>query len=283
MFLVIEIMEMPIYIPRNTLFFNNNVNADNIYEYFVCDILEIFKIMSSNVCVDHVYLKHYDSLSKAQHWRVVVMALFVKNIYVPNHVDVTENPIISHISKNTMLFFPYCFKFPSQKIQLTDSNLLVSSIDYINYMIHTPSSTHGQIKFINRRHDRTVYDYELKEPIENLLKTHGFECAYFEDMTPYEQIEFCRNARVMVSPHGAGLTNLIFTHSNCIVCEIQRKDEPESKYANLCRMLNRRYIRYDVDDVLPNAHEKHLNYLVLHLKLIKFVKNHLNNFITSNV
>lgn len=262
------------YIPRNTIVYNEN-NNDDIFRYFVMDVLEIFKLKLQNENIDHMYLKHYDPYSQKDQWRVFVLSFLIDNIHVPNKTDITNNYLLSYLPKKMLFYLPYPLKSNTISIpeSIKDKELLTSCIESINYKIISIPTTYGGIKFINRKHNRTVYDYESKELLENHLIKHDVECGYFEDMAPLNQIEFCRNASVIIAPHGAGLTNLIFTHPNCIICEIHLKNQPETNYSKLCKTLNKRYIRFDVEDITTN--EKHPNYLILHKRLLRIVHEHL--------
>lgn len=263
------------YIPKNTIVYNENDDVD-IFRYFVLDVLEIFKLKLQNENIDHLYLKHYDPNSQKDHWRVFVLSFLIDNIHVPNKTDISNNYLLSYLPKKMLFYLPYPLKSNIHIIpeSINDKALLTSCIENINYKIMFLPTTYGGIKFINRKHNRTVYDYESKELLENYLIKHDVECGYFEDMTSLRQIEFCRNASVIIAPHGAGLTNLIFTHPDCIICEIHLKNQPETNYSKLCKTLNKRYIRFDVEDIIPN--EKHPNYLVLHKRLLRIVREHLH-------
>lgn len=52
------------------------------------------------------------------------------------------------------------------------------------------------------------------------LKELDFEVVYFEKMTPLEQVSCVNNAKVVVSQHGAGLTNMMFASDQTHVFEI---------------------------------------------------------------
>lgn len=158
----------------------------------------------------------------------------------------------------------------------------------------------NHVKFINRKYTRQVYDSITYEPIEKELIKYGIQCAYFEDLRPRDQIDFVKDARILISPHGAGLTNMIFTHTDCIICEINlrkhwfcnpicerhktgelRIDEdcgqgPEfSKYdyINMCKLLGKQYHELTPDKYTDQSHEHMLsrNFVVDSKQLVNWI------------
>ncbi len=62
--------------------------------------------------------------------------------------------------------------------------------------------------------DRRVLN---EEELLAFLKTLGFKVCHLEEMTFKEQAKLFSRAEVVVSPHGAGLTNVIFSHDVTVV------------------------------------------------------------------
>ena len=60
--------------------------------------------------------------------------------------------------------------------------------------------------------------------VEDFLSDRGFTIICFEDYTLYEQIIICSEARVMISIHGAGLSNMLFMADNSDVIELRKFD-----------------------------------------------------------
>jgi len=56
--------------------------------------------------------------------------------------------------------------------------------------------------------------------IHELLQSKGFSIVHMEDHSFEEQISIARNTEVIVAPHGAGLTNMIFAESGTSVVEL---------------------------------------------------------------
>ncbi|NET72810.1 MAG: DUF563 domain-containing protein, partial [Sphaerospermopsis sp. SIO1G2] len=73
--------------------------------------------------------------------------------------------------------------------------------------------------YITRKlaHSRRVIN---ENEITNLLKRYGFETVILESMTVAEQALLFSQAEIIISPHGSGLTNLVFCQPNTKVIEL---------------------------------------------------------------
>ncbi len=74
----------------------------------------------------------------------------------------------------------------------------------------------------------------------NLLKDYGFKKYCLEDLSLEEQIELFYDAEIVISPHGAGLTNLIFSE-NIHVLELFPTYHVRTHYYYLCKSRNHNY------------------------------------------
>ena len=61
---------------------------------------------------------------------------------------------------------------------------------------------------------------EGEDQLVELLSAMGFATVAFEDYSPLDQIALMANAEIMVSPHGAGFTNMLFAHPDALVIEL---------------------------------------------------------------
>lgn len=67
-----------------------------------------------------------------------------------------------------------------------------------------------------------------------ILQNYGYEIIHTEDLSFREQIELFRNCQVVVSIHGAGLTNCLFMPEGSTVFEIYRHMKNDADVMNLC-------------------------------------------------
>jgi hypothetical protein len=78
----------------------------------------------------------------------------------------------------------------------------------------------GEYILINQRplNDRYIYVDDM--PLEVFLKDLPIKVVDFGNITAEEQYEACSKAKLFISAHGAGCTNLIYTPISCPLIEI---------------------------------------------------------------
>lgn len=74
-----------------------------------------------------------------------------------------------------------------------------------------------------------------------LLAPHGFERVAMEDLTFEAQVELMRETRVLVAPHGAGLTNMVFCAPGTQIVEIADLSFPNPNFYALASALGHDY------------------------------------------
>lgn len=78
----------------------------------------------------------------------------------------------------------------------------IFDVEFKGYNPNTPERV-----FIPRRGNRSLIN---NDAVEAFLKQRGFTTYYFEDLTPSEEWSIARNAKVVVTVHGAAGSNFIF-------------------------------------------------------------------------
>lgn len=71
--------------------------------------------------------------------------------------------------------------------------------------------------------------------LDDLLKQYGFEKVHLEDMSFLGQVELFHSASVILSQHGAGLTNIVFAQKGTMIIEIFEPEFVNPCYAFLCK------------------------------------------------
>jgi len=86
-----------------------------------------------------------------------------------------------------------------------------------------------------------------EEEIEQLLVKYGFQSICFEDYSINEQVELMQNADILISMHGAGLTNALFMKPGSVLFELTPSiDEPKQFRFPFWRMSSLLNIKYYV-------------------------------------
>ena len=84
-----------------------------------------------------------------------------------------------------------------------------------------------------------------EQEVVNFFKNRGYEIVRFEELTLMEQITICMQSEIMVSMHGAGLTNMLFMPKGSAVMEFRRsKIFVNQCYWHLADALNHTYFYF---------------------------------------
>jgi capsular polysaccharide biosynthesis protein len=83
------------------------------------------------------------------------------------------------------------------------------------------------------KHRQVINDTE----VTNLLSRYGFETVFLEELSLREQTALFSQARVIVSAHGAGLTNLVFCTQGATVVEIFSPNYTRTYYLAISNLL----------------------------------------------
>jgi len=78
--------------------------------------------------------------------------------------------------------------------------------------------------------------------VELILKKLGFEIIYMENLNLRQQIQLMGESKILVSLHGAALTNMLFLAPNTKVLELRNRDDATAQcYFNLAAALGLPY------------------------------------------
>lgn len=80
-----------------------------------------------------------------------------------------------------------------------------------------------------------------EETLWSALEAHGFERTMMEALDFDAQVQLMRETRVLVGPHGAGLTNMIFMPPGGDVVEIADTSYPNPNFYAMAAALGHRY------------------------------------------
>lgn len=75
----------------------------------------------------------------------------------------------------------------------------------------------------------------------SLLERHGFEKVFMEDLAFPEQVRMMQQTHILLAPHGAGLTNMLFCPAGSHVIEMADPGFPNPNFYNLASGLGLGY------------------------------------------
>lgn len=77
-----------------------------------------------------------------------------------------------------------------------------------------------------------------EDELLEMLGLFGFERVAFETLSPLEQIAIMANAEVMISPHGAGFTNMVFANPDAVLIELGTLQTAMFRWGDFWRLAN---------------------------------------------
>lgn len=114
---------------------------------------------------------------------------------------------------------------------------------YLSYMHRNkPSNIYfGKRIYVSRsKANRRKIINELE--VEEILREFNFEIIYFEDHNFWTQVSIANNAEILISQHGAALTNMLFMNENCRVLELKASNDFSNHcYFSLASALKLKY------------------------------------------
>ncbi len=193
------------------------------YFHFLCDTLPRLMALKSKVagftlllpesCHSfHVELLKYFSIQKIEFYNNTQL-LFCPNLYIPNVTKPTGN-----YNKELLLKVKQQFKLNTSQSIGSQKNIYISR---------------------KKAARRKLAD---ESEIEKILVSYNFQIICTEDYSMDEKIELFKNCNILISIHGAGLTNMLFMQEHSKVLEIRLpNDNHNLAYFTLASDLNLDY------------------------------------------
>lgn len=126
-------------------------------------------------------------------------------------------------------------------------------LDLGNQLVRTPISSSERI-YISRRGAKRSLESESR--LEDQLTDDGFTVIQLEALPWLDQVALFQQARVVVGPHGAGLSNLVFTPPGALVVEITNGRHYNRCYEWLCHTAGHTYVPVSGDDGTNSSPEQ---------------------------
>ncbi len=160
--------------------------------------------------------------------------------------------------KNVNLTYTYLdddfYKFENSKIPQFLNTL--SAINILKSILKILPKKNSEFEKIYIRREDANYRNILNESdLIDKLKKNGFKVISTSQYEILDQINFFANAKIVLSPYGSGLANIVFCNPGTKVYEISpnftnANDKILSKrYETLCKLCNLNYRRFIADSV----------------------------------
>jgi hypothetical protein len=252
----------------------------NIFHLLMLDVLKIGAFLQKEKIskVENMLLlsvpidkKMQTKCTTCAPWRIHVLKGLVTNLYVSSSEEIYKdlNVISSeqYLSFETIILqninWPIVYSSPILLEQKTPE--ICQIIDNLKKNLNVDNSLR-HVKLVTRTKTRILLDKNSLKPIETILINHGVECGNFDLMTPAEQIEFVQDAKILIMAHGAGMSNIIFTHQDCIIIEISlrliwRAEYWKYDYINLCKHLGKTHIELSAIGCYPEIDDENLPFI----------------------
>jgi hypothetical protein len=247
----------------------NFYDKDNVVK-----INKLRQIFLNNNNNKNILINYYNKNFKSDNINVKTNDVNTYNITIAN-----LNNII-FINFNTMAITDYILcKINHKEISLSNKIKKQLNLKINNNKL--------KVGFIYRNNNRILYDYESKEKYNKNILVHTilnkeckkinipFESISFDNATFEEQAEFLKDVKILISCHGATLTNLFLLPKNAIIFDISDIDivsSPESFNVtkNILQLLginspSKLIVSYD--EFISMYGKKHVTYRIFNINL----------------
>lgn len=194
------------------------------------------------------------------HWLVeeLPIALRAKELfpdvtYLVNHANITtKHREAAQALKVDLTTVPTIIKMRNQVMpgRASDS-WFIHPMDYARLhafgdRIRSRNDNLSQRKlYISRRNSPRSLPGEAQ--LEDLLRTQGFYIAHLETMNWTDQVELFSAAQIIVGPHGAGLSNLVFSTPGATLIELTNGYHYNRCFEWVCHTAGHAYLKIEAD------------------------------------
>ena len=209
--------------------------SGNNYFHFLFDIITKLKIYQTSFSLSEIDYFYIPGVSA---WQKKILSLF----------EINEDRLIDsnnfrHIKGSEIIAIdhPWYKKgFVQQEIKnLPEWSIFFLREKFLKYrkefnapkkiFIDRSDSIYNRCKLINN------------QKVINFLETKGFKSYQVSKLDFFEQIYLFENADIIISPHGAALTNIIFSKSKLKLFELIPSNHGSVKCERLSKFLNFKY------------------------------------------
>lgn len=132
-------------------------------------------------------------------------------------------------------------------------------INYLRkFFTHETSVKSPKRVYISRKTARNERKIINENALIECLKNYDFDVVDFTNKPLYYQHSILKETEIIVSPHGAGLTNILFSNHRPTLIEMFHKNDPCTHYFNIASHLNMPYELY-IDESFSRLSRPNIN------------------------
>jgi len=219
--------------------------SGNNYFHFLFDIITKLKIFQEKFSLREIDYFYVPGVSD---WQKKILSLF--EIYEDRLIDSND---FRHIEGSEIIAIDHPW-YKKGFIQQEIKNLPEWSIFFLRekflkfkkkfdapkkIFIDRSDSVYNRCKLINN------------QKVINFLEARGFKSYQVSKLDFFEQIHLFENADIIVGPHGAALTNIIFSKPKLKLIELIPNNHESIKCERMSKFLNFEYTRIALDPIKP--------------------------------
>lgn len=105
----------------------------------------------------------------------------------------------------------------------------------------------GERIYISRSDPKknTARKISNESELVGMTAKYGFKTVYMENFSFLEQVSIMHNAKYILAPHGAGITNAMFAKKNCHLFEMVNVKWNKTCFAEMCDRMKINYHRFN--------------------------------------
>jgi len=120
-----------------------------------------------------------------------------------------------------------------------------NKIETKNFYLKKYSASYGADKIYISRRKSSRRKLKNEDELIKILLNNNFKVLDMEDFDFKKQVQISAKSKIMISTHGAGLTNLMWMKKQSSIIEIRDyKDDTLNPYFAMCGCLNIKYYCY---------------------------------------
>lgn len=221
--------------------------SSNNYFHFLFDIVTRLKILQQSYDLNKI---DYFYINQKINWQIKFFKFFFKIphkklLFAENlrHIKASKVLVVKHPWYHKGYFQQQIKNIPNWLILYLRNNFLGYKKKFKNnkkIFINRSDSVFSHCKIIN---NKEVFD---------LLKKKGFSSYKVSNLSFFQQIYLFNSAKIIVGPHGAAFTNIIFCKKNTKIIELIPKKHESVKCRKISKLLKLKYRRIEIKKNLNN-------------------------------